>query len=168
MAPPKYTPDRNTFIRWIDEGITHQQMADRVHEITGHKVTRAAISVAISGYELSRKTPRYKREVPWRVKTHHKSYPVQMLRLLGARNLGKPLGARKERELNNWLMRLYRQDLIVAYDPDSDQGFFYIDAMYRDHQDPTLPIRRRPIHVGAIDEQGADSEPRECQRATVR
>ena len=45
MAPPKYTPDANTLSRWRDEGLTHQQMADRVFEETGHKVSRAAITL---------------------------------------------------------------------------------------------------------------------------
>lgn len=156
MAPPKYTPNRNELQRWIDEGLTHQQMADRVFAMTGHRVTRAAVSVAISTYGLSRRNPSYKRWIPWRVKTdHQKAYPVRMLRLLGKRQYGNELGPKDARALDSWLATLQRERLIVAYDRDSDQGLHYIDERFRDHQDASLPIRIRPI-------RGSDDCQQDC------
>jgi hypothetical protein len=148
MAPQKYTPDKPTFEQWLAEGLTHQQMADRVFELTGHRVTRAAITVALSGYGLTSPKPRYKELIPWRVATEHsKSYPVRMLRYLGRRNMGLPLTDKESALLDAWLRELQSQNLIVAYDSDDDQGFHYIEEQFRDHDDESLPIRKKKIHL---------------------
>lgn len=148
MAPPKYTPDKTTFQAWLAEGLTHQQMADRVYETTGHRVTRAAVTVALMGYGLTKPKPRYKETIPWRVKVDHaKSYPVTMLRHLGKRRMGIEMSEADEKLLDTWLDRLAMENLIVAYDPDDDAGLHYIDASYRDHDDETLPIRKKTIHL---------------------
>lgn len=150
MAPPKYTPDKTTFQAWLAEGLTHQQMADRVFEQTGHRVTRAAISVALMSYGMTTPKPRYKDTIPWRVRTiHGKTYPVRMLRLLGKRRMSLDLTADDNRRLDTWLGELRTQQLIVAYDPDSDQGCHYIEAQHKDHDDPDLPIRKKQIHLNA-------------------
>ena len=148
MAPKKHTPDKATFQAWIAEGLTHQQMADRVFENTGYRVTRAAITVALMGYGLTSPKPRYKEEIPWRVKVEHaKTYPIRMLRFLGKRRAGVELPEGDARLLDTWLKRLARERLIVAYDAEDDIGVHYIDARFRDHDDPSLPIRKKMIHL---------------------
>ena len=148
MAPPKYTPDKTTFQAWLAEGLTHQQMADRVYENTGRRVTRAAITVALMGYGLTNSKPRYKEEIPWRVKVDHaKTYPIRMLRLLGKRRAGVELSEEDNRLLDTWLDHLNVENLIVAYDPDDDMGVHYVDASYRDHDDIGIPIRKKTIHL---------------------
>lgn len=148
MAPPKYTPDKTTFQQWLAEGLTHQQMADRVYEQTGHRVTRAAVTVALMSYGLTSTKPRYKDTIPWRVKVEHaKTYPIRMLRLLGKRRAGVELPEDDDRLLDGWLEHLDREGLIVAYDPDDDLGVHYVDVSYRDHEDDGIPIRKKTIHL---------------------
>lgn len=148
MAPQKYTPDKTTFQAWLAEGLTHQQMADRVYEETGHRVTRAAVTVALMGYGLTTPKARYKETIPWRVRMDHaKSYPVRMLRYLGKRRMGVDLTEQEAKLLDTWLDHLANEGLIVAYDPEDDAGLHYIDASLRDHDDETLPIRKKTIHL---------------------
>ena len=148
MAPQKYTPDKTTFRQWLAEGLTHQQMADRVYEQTGRRVTRAAITVALMGYGLTSTKPRYKETVPWRVKVEHaKTYPIRMLRLLGKRRAGAELTEEENRLLDTWIDHLIVENLIVAYDPDDDMGVIYVDAGYRDHEDDGIPIRKKTVHL---------------------
>lgn len=148
MAPQKFTPDKTTFQLWLAEGLTHQQMADRVYEQTGRRVTRAAITVALMGYGLTNSKPRYKETIPWRVKVDHaKTYPIRMLRLLGKRRAGVELSEDDTRLLDTWLVHLGNENLIVAYDPGDDMGVHYVDAGYRDHEDEDLPIRKKTIHL---------------------
>lgn len=148
MAPQKYTPDKTTFQQWLAEGLTHQQMADRVYEQTGRRITRAAITVALMSYGLTSTKPRYKETIPWRVKVEHaKTYPIRMLRLLGKRRAGVELSEEEDRLLDTWIDHLIVENLIVAYDPDDDMGVIYVDAGYRDHEDDGIPIRKKTVHL---------------------
>ena len=147
MAPPQIVPDKNTLQRWIDEGLTHQQMADRVFEMKGQRVSRNAISAAMKRYGLSKEGARYAEEIPWRVNNlHAKAFQLRMLRLLGRRRTGRELTSAESKQLREWLKRLSDESAIVAYDPDSDRGLVYIDAKWKDH-DRDIPIRRKEIHL---------------------
>lgn len=147
MAPPQIVPDKNTLLRWRDEGLTHQQMADRVFEETGQRITRNAISAAMMRYGLSKDGARYEEEIPWRVEMlHQKAFQLRMLRLLGRRRLKRKLNKAETKQLDDWLKRLEDDNAIVAYDPDSDLGLVYIDAKWKDH-DGVAPIRIKEIHL---------------------
>ena len=148
MAPPKFTPDANTLMRWKDEGLTHQQMADRVFEQSGQRVTRAAITLEMMKNGLSKPRPRYKDTLPWRVDMDHiMSYPARMLRYLGKRRAGVELNAYYEQSLDAWLTNLTNDGLIVAYYPNDATGFHYVDKSFKDHEDTDLPIRIKAIHL---------------------
>ena len=148
MAPPKFTPDKSTLSRWRDEGLTHQQMADRVFEETGHKVSRAAITLCMMNYGLSKPRPRYKDTLPWRVSLSHiMSYPARQLRALGRRLAGGELNPYESNLLDQWLANLEEDGLIVAYDPDDVTGFHYVDKKFKDHDDPRIPIRKKTIKL---------------------
>ena len=147
MAPPQIVPDKNTLLRWRDEGLTHQQMADRVFEEKGQRITRNAISAAMMRYGLSKEGARYEEEIPWRVMMlHQKAFQLRMLRLLGRRRLKRKLKETETKQLDDWLKRLEDDNAIVAYDPDSDLGLVYIDAKWKDH-DGAAPIRIQEIHL---------------------
>lgn len=153
MAPPKYTPDKTTFQQWLAETPppTHQQMADRVFEQTGHRVSRAAITLALMTYGLTKTRPRYKDYLPWRVRTDHiKAYPARMLRLMGRRDAGGELTDKEQALLEAWLLTLANEDLIVAYDGEDETGFHYVDSRFKDHDDPGLPIRKKQIHLNRL------------------
>lgn len=150
MAPPTLVPDKNTLQRWLKEGLTHQEMADRVYEETGNKITRNAISNAMSKYGLAKDLPRYSDTIPWRCKVGHaKAYQLRMLRLLGRRNQGGKLNKTEKAALESWLERMASENVIVAYDPEDDRGFFYIDAKFKDHKED-IPIRKKTIHLSLI------------------
>ena len=149
-AANKILPDKNTLRHWIeDEGLTHQQCADRVYEQTGERVGRSAISVAVHRYGLSKPGPRYSEYTPWRVEGRHiTAYPLRMLRLMG-RKAAKgdvSLSIVDKQALDAWLKMIEAENVIVAYDPDDEQGVHYIDAKYKDH-DGLAPIRVKTIHL---------------------
>lgn len=146
MAPPRLVPDKTTLERWIREGLTHEQMADRVYRETGHRISRSSISAAISRLDLSKPAPRYHREIPWTVKVQHlKAYPVRMLRLLGRRRNGGTLTEVENHRLDSWLNQLDENRAVVAYDPDSEDGFFYVARRRGERRD--LPIRKERVYT---------------------
>ena len=151
-------PGKRQLERWLDEGLTQEQMVDRVLEMTGETVTRAGISAAITREGLaSREVPRYHEEIPWRVRSEHlRSYPVRMLRLLGRRRSGgATLNHEEELRLDRWLTKLSEEGLVVAYDPDSPSGFLYVD---REQDDPPrLPIRPKRVWLHPPAESSEES-----------
>lgn len=148
MAPPTMVPDKATLERWInEEGLTHQECADRLYDEEGVRVTRTVISAAAVRYGLAKEGSRYREEIPWRVKVlHAKAYPVRMLRLLGRRRDGQELNATEASALDRWLEALEQSRSIVAYDPESDAGFVYIDKKHKDNRG-AAPIRRKTITI---------------------
>lgn len=146
MPAVRILPDTQTLERWVEEGLSHQKIADRVEETTGQKVARSTISAALSRAGLTETQVRYTSEIPWRVESRHlREYPVRMLRLLGRKNAGLPLNREEEIRLDNWLELLDSENAVVAYAPDSAVGFHYTERITSDPKD--LPIRRQVVKL---------------------
>lgn len=146
MAAPRLLPPVQDLKKLVDKGLTHQQIADEVFRKTGHRVSRTAISAALSRAGLTeREGHRYKEEIPWTVKTQHLTqYPARMLRLLGRNNYGTVLSAEESERLNAWLNMLEDSDAVVAYCPEGP-GFIYVKADEIHDGQGGIPIRRRTI-----------------------
>lgn len=149
MPAHRLLPDNATLKHWVEgEGLTHQQIADRVYAQTGNRVARATVSAALHRAGLSKTVSRYSEEIPWRVKIEHiKEYPARMLRTLGRRRAGLPLSDVENTRLDAWLEKMERDHAVVGYDPESAFGFYYIEKDdERDGLDG-IPIRRQTITV---------------------
>lgn len=149
MAPPRMVPDKVTMEHYLEQGLTHEAIRQAHYDATGVLVTRTAISAALQRYGLAGESiPRYKNTIPWRVKAiHSKAYPARMLRLLGRRLGGSELNEAESSQLDSWLTMLANEKAIVAYDPDDDQGFAYVDQKFKDHRNKQIPIRNQTIHL---------------------
>lgn len=107
------------------EGLTHQEIADRLCQETGERISRVAVSVALHRSGHSEEQPRYDDLIPWRVRMPHmRQYPALMLRAFGRRRAGHELPADLDRKLNLWLARLQEEGTVVDYSPD--EGFVYV------------------------------------------
>ena len=150
MPPTRVIPDATTLRRLVREGKTHQDIADMVYQTTGQPVTRGAVSSAISRAGLSTPGKRYERTLPWRVKVEHsKHYAARMLRLLGRRLEGLPLHETDEARLDSWLARLEAEHAVVAYVPETEDGFYYMDPPADwDHDLPIIPDTLRLTDIG--------------------
>lgn len=144
MANRKVTPSKNDLERYLERGLTHQQIAEEWEKETGEKVARSSISVACHRYGLSDARHRYTDTIPWKLRGDDlKAYPVRMLRLLGRRRLGELLTDEEARRLDSWLALLDRENAVVAWDPDSEPAVFYTD---REPADPAdIPIRPQRV-----------------------
>jgi hypothetical protein len=131
----------------VEEGLTHQQIAERVFTTTGNPVSRSTVSAALHRAGISSTTTRYREELPWRVKMDHiTEYPARMLRLLGRRRSGGSLNEDEDKRLDSWLAHLDAEHAVVAYDPTSQYGFYYVER--DDNVDlPGLPIRRQTVTI---------------------
>lgn len=149
MPAHRILPDNATLRHWVeDEGLTHQQVADRVYAQTGQRVARATVSAALHRAGMSKPNARYSDEIPWRVKIEHvKEYPARMLRLLGRRRAGLPLNDTENIRLDAWLDKLERDHAVIGYAPDSVYGFYYIEKDDKTDGKDGIPIRRKTITV---------------------
>lgn len=145
MAAPRLLPPANELAKLVQAGLTHQQIADRVSEELGHRVSRSTVSVALSRAGLSREAMRYKEEIPWKVRAEHLTqYPARMLRLLGRRRQDIELTDDEENRLDAWLDALEEREIVVCYAPDNG-GFIYVDADEVHDGEGGIPIRKRTI-----------------------
>ena len=134
MAPPRFLPSDSILEKWLDEGLTHEQIRERIEHETGKVVALGTISAAISRAGLS-SMPRYRDIIPAPIREDHQgAYPHVMLRLLGRRTQGGELTADQEKRLDSWLKKLDAEDVVVAYRHDSNDGWIY--------------VRRRPEDAG--------------------
>lgn len=127
MPVPRLIPEATELRRLVAAGRTHSEIADLVYERTGQRVTRGAVSTAISRAGLSSPANRYKDQLPWRVRSEHSwHYAARMLRHLGRREQGEQLNDQDEKRLDAWLAKLKKERVVVAYAPETEEGFFYV------------------------------------------
>ncbi|ROT25863.1 hypothetical protein [Micromonospora sp. HM5-17] len=116
-------------LRWFEEGRSYQWMVaeykrkydiDTVPSMWGNFRRRRG---------LQRRTHRDDDLLPWGMKDEHRwLFPAQMLRAEARRRAGKQLRPHDEKRLANFVDRLRRDGLVVHYDPDTKEGFFYVPA----------------------------------------
>ena len=144
MPRPRVLPSPDELRRMVEAGWSHADIAAHVEKTTGQQVQRSAVSAALSRAGLTKATPRYKEEIPWRVSEGHLTeYPVRMLRLLGRKRRGLPMNEEEEDRLSSWMEQLAEWDAVVAYSPSV--GFMYVAADEIGDWDNGIPIRRRTI-----------------------
>ena len=124
------TIDKATLKRYVQLGLTQEEMVTRFYEETGETRGRAAFAVAMSRYgvkSIKRPRPRYTETLPWRVKAEHANqYPARMLRALGRREAGAKLPQAEAKRLDSWLKDLDEDNAVIHYDPDTPQGFWRV------------------------------------------
>lgn len=126
MAPPRFLPSDSTLAQWVEEGLTHKQMAERVKETTGVEVAVGTVSAALSRAGLTDQL-RYDEWIPWspiRI-DHANAYPLLMLRYYARRESGIKLTDMQETKLNNWIARMEEENAVVTYVHDSSDGWYY-------------------------------------------
>lgn len=142
MAAPRYLPSDSVLEQWRAEGLTLNQMVERVKRETGHTVARSTVAAALSRAGLTNRI-RYEDQVPWkRIRTdHNHAYPLTMLRHLARRENGLPLTEEQSARLDSWLQRLADEGAVVTYKYDSPDGFYYVP---RKPSDGDGVVRRPP------------------------
>lgn len=106
--------------------MTHAQIAEHIYRTTGQRVSRSSVSAALSRAGKTDRI-RYDKWIPWRVKIEHNAeYPLTMLRYLARREQGLPLTEEQGKRLDSWLVKLDDGNAVVAYAPNTTEGFFYV------------------------------------------
>lgn len=126
MAAPRRLPPVEQLAELVEQGFTHTQIADMLTQETGQKITRSAVSVALSRARLT--TPKKDlRTAPWEVRAMHQNrFDLQMLRVHKRLEEGKPATDKDMKRYRSWRQRLDAEDAVIHYEPRSMQGFWWV------------------------------------------
>jgi hypothetical protein len=137
MAQSKIV-DESEVIRWFEEDRTYPWMQEQYREKYGIETTIPMWSAFRRRRGLDRRNLRADDLIPWKVKDEHRHlYPALMLRAEGRRRAQEQAEAegkkpratisdRDAKRLASWKRMLEDDSLVVHYDPDTEDGFFYV------------------------------------------
>lgn len=144
MGAPRTVPSDAMLRRYVEDfGWTHQQIADHVSKETGMPVARSTISAALSRAGLTNRV-RYSEYIPWSpikaIHNHH--YALVMLRVYARLQAGVKVPDDQVARYEAWRKKLEEHNAVVAYIPDSDEGFYYVPRKPSDGD--ALVTKRKP------------------------
>jgi hypothetical protein len=129
MSAKRKLPSDSTLKKWLDEGLDHEQIRQRAMKETGESITLSSVSSALSRAGLTYRV-RYDTHIPWRRISvdHNHAYQLSMLRLASRIDRGLPVRKVDERRLQNWIEQLKADGVVVHYEYESPDGFYYVKA----------------------------------------
>ncbi len=129
MAPPRYVPSDSILEKWKADGLTVPEMIARIKKDSGIEVAPGTIYSALSRAGLSDRI-RYEDFIPWSPirADHSTAYPLVMLRLAARRAAGESLPPEREAKLDRWIARMKSDGVVVHYEHDTADGWFYVPA----------------------------------------
>lgn len=113
--------------RWFEQGWTYRRMQEEY-------LRKYDIETSISMWSnyrqrngLHRRIERNDDMLPWAVrKVHRHRNQANMLRAAHRAAQNLPIGPTIRRAYESWIRSMRAQDCVVHYDPDTEQGFFYV------------------------------------------
>lgn len=121
--------DEGEIVRWFEEGRTYQWMCEEYARKYNIEVVPSTFGNFRRKRGLERRITRDDDLIPWHVQEQHRwAYPLAMLRVEARRRAGRDLRPRDLERLDAWLKHLKDDNLVVHYDPDLPDGFYYVPA----------------------------------------
>ncbi|MGW1558301.1 hypothetical protein ACWCQ1_17525 [Streptomyces sp. NPDC002144] len=131
--PKSKIVDEEEVKRWFEEGQTYEWMQTQYREKYNIETSVPMWSAYRRRRGLERRNLRDDQLLPWKIKDEHRhQYPALMLRAEARRRAGKELTERDERRLASWKRMLDEDKLVVHYDGETEDGFFYVPREERD------------------------------------
>lgn len=126
MGARRILPSDSQLKRMVDRGMTHQEIADKVSEDTGERVNRSSVSAALSRAGLTDRV-RYDEVIPFQVRAvHNYHYALTMLRVHARLEAGLEVPEDQVDRYESWRAKLEDNNGVVAYVPDTEDGFHYV------------------------------------------
>lgn len=119
--------DRAEARRWIEEGRTYRWIVEEYRRKYNIETVPSTWAMFRQREGIPRRIVRDENLVPWAIRQEHRWLnPAAMLRNEARRRAGFDLGDERTHELDTWIATLQSEGVVVHYDPDTDQGFFYV------------------------------------------
>ena len=115
--------------RWFEEGRTYAWMAEEYDRKYNLQVVPSMFANLRRRRGWDRRITRDDELIPWLIKEQHRwAYPVVMLRVEARRRAGHEIREVDAVRVEPWKRELLEKGLVVHYDPDTEDGFFYVPA----------------------------------------
>lgn len=148
--PASKIVDETEVVRWFEEGRTYAWMVQEYRRKYNIETVPSLWGNFRRRRGLQRRIARDDELIPWFVKEEHRwSYAVRMLRAEARRRSGMELAEPERYRLKVWLTGLERDNLVVHYDPDTDEGFFYVPREADDDDIIRRPRRKTTMRLAA-------------------
>jgi len=142
--------DEGEIVRWYEEGRTYRWMCDEYRSKYSIDTVQSMFGNFRMRRGLERRITRDDDLIPWHVmKDHRWAYPLVMLRVEARRRAGRELRSQDLDRLTPWLRDLKDRELVVHYDPDTKEGFFYVPARSIDIDLIRVPEQKTTLRPAA-------------------
>jgi len=126
-VPAKKIQDEGEVIRWIEQGKTYAWMSEEYLRKYNIETTPSLWSNFRRRHGLDRRIARNDDLIPWEVKREHRwRYPLAMLRHEARQRSGLESAEGIPEKLAAWKANMEAEGVVVHYDPDTEDGFFYV------------------------------------------
>ncbi len=127
MPAKRILPSDSILEKWVNQGMTLEQIRRRVQEDTGYLPGKSTVSAALSRAGLTNRV-RYDDFIPWpRISMEHNAHYILHQLRVGARLKRKlKVSDGDRRRYEKWVKDLDEANAIVMYDPEAIEGFLYV------------------------------------------
>ncbi|AWN07397.1 immunity repressor [Streptomyces phage Maneekul] len=147
--PARKIQDEGEVLRWFEEGRTYDWMVEEYKRKYNIETVPSLWGNFRRRRGLPRRIVRDDDLIPWLIKEEHRwLYPLAMLRVEARKRAGATVSDLEEKRLQSWREMLEEENAVVHYDPDTEEGFFYIhrqpgdDDIIHKPERKTTPRRR--------------------------
>lgn len=119
--------DEQEVIRWFEEGRTYAWMVEEYRRKYNIETVPSMWGNFRRRRGLDRRIARDDELIPWEVKREHRwDYPILMLRKEARRRSGLPMSEADLDALEAWKRGMDRDGTVVHYEPETEEGWFYV------------------------------------------
>lgn len=119
--------DEQEVIRWFEEGKTYAEMCQLYRDKYNIETVPSLWGNFRRRRGLQRRINRDDELIPWEIKKEHRwDYPIMMLRKEARRRAGLPVSQEDQDALDVWLRGMEEQGTVLHYEPETEQGWFYV------------------------------------------
>ncbi|MEU6056997.1 hypothetical protein [Streptomyces sp. NPDC047097] len=157
--PAKKIQDEGEVVRWFEAGWTYDEMS--AEYLRKYKIETKPSMWGNFRYRkgLPRRIARDDELIPWAMeKGHRQLYPVIMLRIEARMKAGMEVPEDSLKRLEAWKKSLTENNAVVHYDPETEEGFFYVPREEQDgdgliREPKTKTTQRRNADTRSTDER---------------
>lgn len=144
--PGRKIVNEQEVLGWFAEGKTYAEMSRIYREKYNIETVPSLWGNFRRRHGLGRRWARHDELVPWKIaKDHEYAYPLAMLRVEGRIREGLDVSDASRTRCENFKKMLAEGGLVVHYDPDTDDGFFYVPRADGDTDLIHEPVTRTKV-----------------------